>query len=117
MPLELHWVEPYFSSWEEFNATDRPEPWDCSGRFDCGIGEQGRPETQIFYFVAVTKGALARIQQEPTPRRFLVVEEFTREGIEKSVRDFLDRAGRLNWSDSEKELRKAMYSEYEGKAP
>ena len=118
MPLELKWIEPNdFFRWEEFGAAEPPEPWNCSGWFTCGIGESGSRSAMNFQFLAATRGAIAGLQQERSPRRFLAVEEFTREGIEKSVRDYLGRLSGLDWPNAEKALCKVMYSEYERPAP
>ncbi len=114
MRPELRWLTTNdFPSWEAFAAAERPDPSDCSGWFSCGIGPDGEAGAENFQFLAVTRGAIARVQQEPRRQRLLVVEEFTRESIERTVREHLAKIKGHSWREISEQLRKIMYSEYE----
>ena len=66
-----------------------------------------------FQFCAATPSSVSRIKQERRRLRFLIVDEFTRDEIEKKLRDFIAGASGSSWLEIRTELRKKMYSEYE----
>ena len=114
MRAELRWFETNdFRNWDDFAAADRPDPLNCSGWFSCGIGGEGEAGTENFQFMAVTRGAISRVQQEQRQQRFLVVNEFTKESIERALRQHLSKIAGHSWSEISAQLRKVMYSEYE----
>jgi len=114
MRAELRWLETNdFRTWDEFAAADRSDPFDCTGWFSCGIGPDGEAGTENFQFVAATPSAISRAQQERQHLRLLVVDEFTREAIERMVREHISKITGHSWSEISSQLRKTMYSEYE----
>jgi hypothetical protein len=114
MRAELRWLETNdFRTWDEFAAADRPDPFDCTGWFSCGIGPYGEPGSENFQFVVATPGGVSRAQQERRYLRLLVVDEFTREAIESMLREHLSKITGHSWSEISSQLRKIMYSEYE----
>jgi hypothetical protein len=114
MRAELRWLETNdFRSWDEFAAADRPDPFDCSGWFTCGIGPDSEAGTENFQFVVATRGAINRVQQDRRRLRLLVVDEFTQEAIESMLRQHISRISGRSWSEISSQLRKTMYSEYE----
>ena len=114
MRAELRWLETNdFRSWDEFAAAVHPDPFDCSGWFSCGIGPDGDSTTENFQFLAVTPGAISRVQQERRRARLLVVDEFTQESIERALRDHLSKITGHSWQEISTQIRKIMYSEYE----
>lgn len=116
MRAELRWFEPNdFPSWDEFAAAERPDLLDCSGWFSCGIGADGEAQTENFQFIAVTRGAISRMQQEQRRQRFLVVDEFTKDCIERTLRERISTITGHSWSEISDGLRKFMYSEYESR--
>jgi hypothetical protein len=111
---ELRWLETNdHRSRDEFGAADRPDAFDCSGWFSCGIGAEGEEGTENFQFVAATRGAIRRVQQQRRAMRLLVVDEFTRESIERTVRRHISAITGYSWSEISTQIRKTMYSEYE----
>jgi len=114
MRAELRWLETNdFPSWDEFAAAERPDPLDCSGWFSCSIGPEGEAGAEDFQFVAATAGAVSRVQQERRRLRLLVVDEFTRQAIERMLREHISKVTGHSWSEISSQLRQAMYSEYE----
>jgi hypothetical protein len=114
MRAELRWLETNdFRTWEEFSAAERPDPFDCSGWFACGIGSDAEPGEETFQFVVATPGAVSRVQRERRGLRLLVVGEFTRAAIEDMLREHVSKITGYQWSDISNQLRKTMYSEYE----
>jgi hypothetical protein len=113
MNAELRWLQTSdFRTWEEFVAAER-DPLDCSGWFQCGVGVPGDLSMEDFQFCAATASALAALKQEYRRLRFLLVDEFTREEIERQLHDFLARASGSSWHEIRGQLRERMYSEYE----
>ena len=114
MHAELRWLETNdFRSWDEFAAAERPDPFDCSGWFSCGIGLDAEEGTENFRFLAATRGAVVRVQQERRRLRFLVVDEFTKESIEHALRQHISGIKGNSSQEISSQLRKTMYSEYE----
>jgi hypothetical protein len=114
MRAELRWLETNdFRSWDEFTAAERPDPFDCSGWFSCGIGPDGEAGEENFQLVVATRGAVNRVQQKRRGLRLMVVDPFTREAIESMLREHVSRITGHSWSEISSQLRKTMYSEYE----
>lgn len=114
MRAELRWLETNdFKNWEEFAAAPRLDASDCSGWFSCGVGADGEAGEEIFQLIVTTPGAISRVQQERRRLRLLVVDEFTRDAIEKMLREHVSKITGSGWSEISSQLRKTMYSEYE----
>lgn len=116
MRAELQWLETNdYRSWDDFAAAEYPDSFDCSGWFSCGVGAEGEAGTENFQFVAATRCAISSVQQQRRGMRLLVVDEFTRESIERTVRQHLSAITGHSWSEISSQIRKTMYSEYEPK--
>lgn len=114
MRAELRRLETNdFSTWDEFASAERPDPFDCSGWFSCGIGPNAESGTENFQFVAATPDAVSRLQGDRPRLRLLVVAEFTRESIEHMLREHIFKITGHSWSEISSQIRKTMYSEYE----
>src|ERR1044071_2014867 len=114
MRAELRWLETNdFKSWHEFEGAERLDPFDCDGWFSCGIGPQGEAATENFQFLAVTSGAISRVQQRQRGIRFVVVREFTKASVEEALRRHVSEISGASWSAISSQLRRILYSEYE----
>ena len=114
MRAEMRWLDTNdFSSWEEFDKATRAEPLEGFGWFSCGIGADGEASTENFQLVVATPLGVPKAQQERRRLRLLVVEEFTRESIEKMLREHVSKITGPSWLEISNQLREIMYSEYE----
>lgn len=114
MRAELRWLGTNdFSSWDEFAKATPAEPLECFGWFSCSIGADGAAGTEDFQLVVATPLGVPKAQQTRRKLRLLVVEEFTRESVEKMLHEHVSKITGHSWSEISNQLRKTMYSEHE----
>ena len=105
MGAELREISPDdYHGWEDFVATERPEPWDDFGHFTLSIGPVGDGGSEYFGVLGATRAAVTRAMDKSNRFKGIIVESFEPEVIERTLREYIGSRPGLTWHDQREQL-------------
>jgi hypothetical protein len=111
---ELVWVSPNdHRSWDDFAASEIPDPWDHFEWFQFDIGSEGDKGSETFQALVTTPLAKQRARNASSVQRVLVVHSFQPESLAEELREYASSITGRTWEEIRERLQRDMYWEYE----
>ncbi|WP_254507514.1 Imm8 family immunity protein [Anatilimnocola floriformis] len=119
MKAILHSIEPHTTrgDWQSFVDNPSVDPWDAHGSFTLRIGSEGSLGADLFDVNVSTSAAAGRARGKARYFRGILVEQFTAEVVERTLREYVEGLKGNDWQQILDQLRKVMHWEYEGMYP